>query len=315
MTKGKGLELSRKFYEEYGKPLIEQELPDLAPVMAAGLVGEGSECFGFDDEISQDHDWGPAFCLWMPQDVLDNNAERIEAVLAKLPDSMDGFKTRMKPEQRMNRVGPLSIERFYKTFLNVPRAPETIGEWRAIPEHYLAVATNGEVFHDPAGIFTGIREQLLAFYPEDIRIKKLAARCVAASQAGQYNLPRMMSRHAYTAVSICRARFTEAVISMLFLLHKKYMTFYKWAPQAMARLSLLGEGIAGTIEQLNCLTPIENTTDDFMAVIEDVCQRIADELLAQGLAYNRDPWLYEQGPTIQTRIKNEALRAMPVQLE
>ena len=61
----KGLELAKRLYEERARKLFENELPDLIPQMAVGLVGEGSECFGFDDEISRDHDWGPAFCIWL----------------------------------------------------------------------------------------------------------------------------------------------------------------------------------------------------------------------------------------------------------
>ena len=61
----KGLELSRAYYEEYGKPMIDTQLAQYKPYLAAGLVGEGSECLGFDDELSTDHDFGPAFCLWM----------------------------------------------------------------------------------------------------------------------------------------------------------------------------------------------------------------------------------------------------------
>ncbi len=311
----KGMELAHRLYEEYGRALMEERLADLVPHMAVGLVGEGSECFGYDDDISRDHDWGAAFCIWLPQDMLSASAGRIDACLAALPDTLDGFPVRMSPERRIGRVGPLSIEGFYRRFLNVPRCPETLAEWRAVPEHYLATAVNGEVFTDPSGVFTGIRRQLLGFYPEDIRLKKIAARCVTAAQAGQYNLPRMMSRYQYTTVNVCRARFTEAVISMVFLLHRRYMPFYKWADRAMAELSPLGAVISTTLEQLNCLSPLEKSVDDFMLLVEDICQRMANALVEQGLSDTDNPWLYEQGPIVQSHIQHEGLRRLPVEFD
>ena len=222
----KGLELAKRLYEERARKLFEDELPDLVPQMAVGLVGEGSECFGYDDEISRDHDWGPAFCIWLPQEVLAANSSRLESVLAELPQQFEGFEVRMTdPRLRMGRVGPLPLELFYQRFLNIPRAPENLMEWRRIPEQYLAVATNGEVFQDNLGTFSAIREKLLAFYPEDLRLKKIAARIMAASQAGQYNLPRMLRRCDFVACDICRARFIEAVLSTVFLINRKYVPF------------------------------------------------------------------------------------------
>ena len=127
----KGLELAKRLYEERARKLFENELPDLIPQMAVGLVGEGSECFGFDDEISRDHDWGPAFCIWLPQEVLAANSGRLDSVLAELPRQFEGFEVRMTdPRLRMGRVGPLPLELFYQRFLNVPRAPENLMEWR-----------------------------------------------------------------------------------------------------------------------------------------------------------------------------------------
>ena len=62
----KGLEIAYKFYEEYGREMIHTMFPQYENKIAAGLVGEGSECFGFDDYISRDHDFDPGFCLWIP---------------------------------------------------------------------------------------------------------------------------------------------------------------------------------------------------------------------------------------------------------
>ncbi|NLA86806.1 MAG: DUF4125 domain-containing protein, partial [Clostridiales bacterium] len=59
-----GMELSRQYFSNVAESLLRQAFPDLFKRIAAGLVGNGSECFGYDDEISRDHDWGIDFFLW-----------------------------------------------------------------------------------------------------------------------------------------------------------------------------------------------------------------------------------------------------------
>ena len=60
-----GMEEARAFYEEYGRDMLEKRFPEYERRIAVGLAGHGSECFGFDDEISRDHDWEKGFCLWI----------------------------------------------------------------------------------------------------------------------------------------------------------------------------------------------------------------------------------------------------------
>ena len=61
-----GLDLSQAFFEEYGKPMLEEQFPELMPYLATGLFGSGSECFGYDDIVSHDHDYEPCFCIFLP---------------------------------------------------------------------------------------------------------------------------------------------------------------------------------------------------------------------------------------------------------
>lgn len=61
----KGMDLSRAYCERYAASLFAGGLEGLRQRCALGLVGPGSECLGFDDEISRDHDFGPGFCIWL----------------------------------------------------------------------------------------------------------------------------------------------------------------------------------------------------------------------------------------------------------
>ena len=61
----KGLELSKRYFYDLVLPEFEKNLNNVLPLCAFGLVGEGSECYGYDDKISQDHDFGPSVCIWL----------------------------------------------------------------------------------------------------------------------------------------------------------------------------------------------------------------------------------------------------------
>ena len=54
---GAGLALARQYYESCGRQMIEERFPAYAGRIAVGLAGRGSDCFGYDDGASRDHDW------------------------------------------------------------------------------------------------------------------------------------------------------------------------------------------------------------------------------------------------------------------
>lgn len=304
-----GLELSRKFYEAC-LPMLREDIPGIMDKAAIGLVGEGSECFGCDDEHSRDHDYGPAFCLWLPREELRANLERVNAAFDRLPREFMGMESRLAPERRMGRVGPLPLEDFYAFFTGLAHAPETWREWLRIPEHQLAACTNGAVFADGAGAFSRWRDALLAFYPRDVFLKKLAARCMVMAQAGQYNLPRSLARGDGTAAMLAAARFAEAALSFVYLCNRRYMPFYKWAGRLARELPVLGPSVT-TLLDLLAVTPLDAEHGKLAADgIETFCAAVASHLRAVGLSDVYGTWLWAHGPSIMTQVREPELRKL-----
>ena len=307
-----GLSLARRFFQA-SLPALNEHIPDIMPRSAAGLVGEGSECLGVDDHISRDHDWGAAFRLWIPDELLASERDRIESAFALLPDTFEGHPVRMMPEARMGRVGPLPLRGFYRRFLGLDRLPAALQEWRTIPEYHLCSCTNGAVFMDSSGEFSAMREGLLRYYPEDIRRKKIAARCMVMAQAGQYNLARALQRGETVTAMLAAARFAEASLSMAFLLNRRFMPFYKWAPRLAQELPILGTATASILKKL-AQTSWDDPDQAVPAVnaIESLCSAVAEELRRQGLASEPGSWLWTLGPSVQRGVKDPDIRRLNV---
>src|SRR3712207_7608497 len=58
-----GIELSRRFYFEAIRPILDRHYPGLPH--AAAHLGSGSDVLGFDTPMSTDHGWGPAVLIFL----------------------------------------------------------------------------------------------------------------------------------------------------------------------------------------------------------------------------------------------------------
>ena len=306
----KGMELSRMYFEEYGRGMIENELAEYRDQMAAGLVGEGSECFGFDDELSTDHDFGPAFCIWVPEKLYASTGAEIQKAYDSLPRSYMGY-ARVESSQGGGRVGVLTTEGFYRRFTGLDRAPADNMEWFRIPERFLATAVNGEVFMDNAGDFSGIRSMLQTFYPEDVLKKKLAARCAVMAQAGQYNYGRSIKRGDSQAAYLACGEFVKTAMSAVYLLNDSYMPYYKWIFRGAQQLNVLRDAV----EKLRKLTLIPDTESNGRRkelIIEDISVNIGRELNRRGLTRTTEAFLQTHGEELMRSIRDNRLRNLHI---
>ena len=293
----KGLELSRQYYDEILCPFLETELPERVDRIAAGLVGDGSECFGYDDDLSRDHDWGVRVCLWVNHKDLLTFGGELSSALRKLPGEFHGFSVILEPD----RGGVVEIGAFFRKYLRKEIAPETVGEWLSIPDAYLAAASNGAVFADPLGEFSSVWKELRRGYPGDIRLKKLARRCMSMGQAGQYNFPRLMKRGDPVAAQLALDEFIRAAISAVYLLNHRYAPFYKWMYRGLQELETAGKEISALMEQLIA-------TNDRQGVIEQICRTLISEFHRQGISDEGDAYMVAQGESIHAHICMDALR-------
>ncbi len=306
----KGLELSRRFYEAYGKAMLEEKFAPYMDRIAVGLVGEGSECFGFDDTLSSDHDFEPGFCLFVTKEDYDSFGFALERAYAKLPKSFAGYSRQLLSPVGGARRGVLVIDDFYQKYLGTPTSPASVEQWLYLPHESIACACNGQVFCDELGAFSAVRNVLLKRYPQGIRLKKLAAHAIMVSQSGLYIYYRCIARGEYGAAQLAVFEFVKHTISMIYLLNNVYEPFYKWAYRGMRALPLL----ASLESSLVALTELGNSDTEVCAKkesMEEIAQMLAKECCRQfSLAVSDD--LERTAYELQNRIQVENLRNMHI---
>lgn len=279
----KGLEIAENYYLEYGAPMLHENFPDLEGIVAVGLTGSGSECMGFDDEVSRDHDYEPGFLIFLPpEEVVDRStAFKLERAYAKLPDEFMGLKRNKDVSFDTGRHGVIRAEDFFRSKVGDPEGELTPEKWLSLPEHYLLEATNGKIFRDDLGVVTDIRKKL-AYLPEDVRLKKLAGALMLAEQASDYNYERLLSRGDTAAAQLAICEYVKEVISVIFLLEKRYKPFYKWQFRAIESTSFAS--LRGDLEGLMTTGNTLGEAVEKRSRIRSVNAALGDAIRAQGLS-------------------------------
>jgi hypothetical protein len=214
-----GLELSRQFYLDAVRPVLESSFPGLAH--SAALIGRGSEVLGFDDEVSTDHDWKPRVLLFLREkpDVVGDTLRR------ELPAEYRGRPTDFEVH---------TVREYFQEQLNVDVFGEIAArDWLTFPEQGLRTFTAGAVYHDEVGL-QAVRDRL-AYYPRDVWLYLLVA--------GWWRVHPEMNLVGRTGSvgdelgsAVLGSRLVADLMRLCFLMERQYAPYSKWFGTAFSRL-------------------------------------------------------------------------------
>ena len=244
-----GMELSRRFYWEAVRPVLDRSFLGLPHSTA--LIGSGSETLGFDDEMSTDHNWGPRVQLFLRPDSWESLAEDIDAALRhELPHSFLGYPTNFSdpdPDDGGTQVledtesGPVNhlvetttISRFFGRYLNFD-IDRTIcpADWLTFPQQKLRTIMSGGIFHDDIGLETG--RARFGWYPPDLWRYLLAAGWARIGQ-DEHLMGRAGLVGDELGSALIAGRLVRDVMRLCFLMERQYAPYAKWLGTAFAQL-------------------------------------------------------------------------------
>lgn len=284
MGKIKGMDLCREYYETYGEPMLYKEFPEYLDKITVGLCGEGSDCSGFDDEYSRDHDWGPGFSIWMDKELYEEIGVEMAEAYKSLPEEFRGYKRR-DTIRGVGRVGVCITEDYYNRILGV--------NWRedleSVPQEALFAAVSGEIFHSSDTKFERWRYELANEYPDSLRLRYMAEDCAYFSQGAQYNYPRMMRRGDNVSARISLVKGISSGMRLLYECEGKFPPCEKWLYKGLESLPDVSEERMLIWKILG--SNMSQETEEMLLSVERLAFLLAERLYTKGFISDTDAYL------------------------
>jgi len=217
-----GLELSRQFYLEAVRPILDAEFPSLPH--SAALLGRGSEVLGFDDEMSGDHNWEPRVLLFVRHE--DHGEVIAETLREKVPprfaDRVTGYELH-------------TVRGYFLDHLDFDVDGEIeVRDWLTFPEQRLRMITAGAVYQDDVGLQL-VRDRF-AYYPHDVWLYLLLA--------GWWRVHpevNLVGRAGFVGdelgSALIASRLVHDLMRLCFLMERQYAPYSKWFGTAFSRLT------------------------------------------------------------------------------
>lgn len=338
----RGLDISRRYYNEVVLPAIREKAGECLGRFAAGLAGMGSECFGMDDVQSRDHDWGPGVCIWVSDYDYKECGEKLKEVYASLPEEFEGYK-RITSDKGAGRVGVINLKDYVQQILGdrfgvlITEAADlglSLKDQRgnrefdtlllSVPESSLAAFVNGELFDEGDSKLAFMRNMLEGGYPMHLRCLKMAQAAALFSQTLQYNVRRMLVRSDLRSVRLVADSGVRKIYELIYLANGWYMPHEKWIPAWLEQTIMNSEEAVGSdifsyidriYSELESLIALAgrggNVTERALAGYNRAVADTAEYLLAE---YRRaglltEGWMQTKGNYLEDAAEELALRA------
>ncbi|MGM9972060.1 MAG: DUF4125 family protein [Anaeroplasmataceae bacterium] len=213
----KGLDLSEAYFKYTRDKLFEGLDENTINSLTIGLFGLGSECYGADDIISEDHDFDPGYIVL----VLDSVSKETFNIIVNNYNSLEKCFNRFYV-MPLDKKGVHYFSQYLREFLGVK-------DINNLSEQSKSLITNGRIFHN--GFFTkynnliyNIKKDTNYNYLPNIILKTLEI-----NQYIPYNLNRALERKDYRLYELLKNHLIDKLIEYYYLYHKKYLPHDKLA--------------------------------------------------------------------------------------
>ncbi len=274
------IDVSRAFFEEVVKDILEANFPEETAQMACGVFGYGSEVLRLDDDYSADHHWGLRINALLPDDLFANKGEEIlQAVDTQAPDNFRGYSLR---EGLITGKGLslTSLDAYLNQTIGINHPPESYADWLGVPEEDILHIVNGELWHDPSGRFSAIRTTFNDYYPEPVRLRRIAHWCRYSSGMGTYALKRAILRDNDYFATVAFGKSLRWLVQIAFMLDKQYYPYDKWIMAFFEKLPRLYKPLGPLVEEA---TKLSTGWDKKLDLLHQMIDILDETMVADGI--------------------------------
>lgn len=296
-----GQELSRLFFEAYGQEQLKDLFPEDYENMTIGLVGSGSDCLGYDDQTSYDHDQGPDFCIWLTEEQDARIGEKVREFYRSLPTQYKGYQ-RKTTQRALGRRGVRSAKEFYEKHLGTAEYEKI--PWGLVPDYSLLNAANGVLFKTGNAEFDSMRQKLQMGFPQPIQYLKLAEDMGRFSQTGQYNFGRMLRRGDRITADQMLLESLRHLYKMVHHMENQFAPHDKWLYRSFLNLAQ-GTELPAYVTKLHSTLKLsdEEALSEVERLMEELGSYLAQELYRRNFISDITSYLDYHTPELQKKAE------------
>ncbi len=270
----RGIELSKRLFEDIVYPVLEARFRHWLPSISAAIVGDGSEVLGFDDEISQDHNYCPRVVVFIEDEEFGNVGQGIrQEIVTSAPREYYGFELLYNKYRKFVDVVPLT--KFFLDYLNTDHLPKSNIDWLKLEEQRLLELTAGEVFYDPQNKLEFTRRSIW-FFPNQVRYFLLYKAFARLSEVAA--IERSIRREDYISTEFYRAFFLYFAVKALHLYKRRYCPYRKWMGRNLLLLGEQGKALHDKIRLLVSATDLAEISRMVTDILVFLSSLVTDEL-------------------------------------
>lgn len=250
----KGLELSESFFNE-NKALLFKKIPSNAiEYITIGLFGFGSECYGVDDEISEDHDFDQGFIILVEDSVPLTDFLKIKQAYDCLPKLYKRFCLLNQTKHGVH---------YMKEYLNYLG----VNDIKNISDESKALLLNGKHFYQGfASTFANLRYDIRKNSNYDFLID-LSLKALEINKYIPYNLKRSLDRGDLYTFKSLKNNLVNHLIEFYYIYHKMYLPHDKLRLKLMDNNSIIKKWIYYILDH-----------DDISKLYEEISAKIIETL-------------------------------------